>query len=115
MNCYQKPFGSLDSVGLLDGVGRWISLWDPSWEPATWPSKSTTESANVYNRAGGRVGKKKLAKSKSQITEPTSCTLADNMQGLPGMNVRGASSYVNLQNSFNFLGYAFIQYYFYNI
>lgn len=53
VNCHRKPFGSLDAVSLLDGVSRWRSLWDPSWEPATWPSKSTIESANVYNRAQG--------------------------------------------------------------
>lgn len=122
VNCHRKPFGSLDAVGLLDEVSRWRSLWDPSWEPATWPSKSTTESANVYNRAGGlaqsgQSRKKKLVKSKSRITEPTHWKLADNMQGssVPGMNVRGSSSYINLQNSFDFLGYSFIQYYFYNI
>lgn len=117
MNCHWKPFGSLDLVGLLDRVSRWRSVWDPSWEPATWLFKSTTESANAYNRAGGRVGKKTLAKSKSRITEPTNWKLADNMQGsgLPRMNVRGASLYINMQNSFDFLGYSFIQYYFYNI
>lgn len=53
VNCYRTPFGSLDAVSLLDGVNRWRSLWDSWWEPATWPSKSTIESANVYNRAQG--------------------------------------------------------------
>lgn len=64
-----------------------------------------------------RVGQKEARKEReSDFQGLTGWELADNLQGSEFvMNGRGTLSYVNLQNSFGFLGDTFIQYYFYNM